>query len=51
MNFWHLLFSINPIRSDARASFGVTGTLAILSPPLEKKPAYLFCKTYVPSIA
>lgn len=50
MNFWHLLFSIIPIRSDDKASFGVTGTLAIFNPPLEKKPAYLFCNTYVPSM-
>jgi len=40
-----------PIKSDASASFAVTGTLAILRPPLEKNPPYLFCKTYVPSIA
>ena len=51
MNFWHLLFSNIPIRSDLTASPGVTGTLAILSPPLEKNPPYLFCNTYVPSIA
>jgi hypothetical protein len=40
-----------PIKSDDNAYFGVTGTLAIFSPPFEKNPAYLFCKTYVPSIA
>lgn len=51
INFWHLLFSSIPIRSEAKASFGVTGTLAILRPPFEKNPPYLFCKTYVPSMA
>lgn len=45
INFWHLLFYNIPIRSEAKASLGVTGTLAILSPPLEKNPASLFCKT------
>jgi hypothetical protein len=34
-----------PIKSEAKASLAVTGTFAILRPPLEKKPPYLFCKT------
>lgn len=40
-----------PIKSEARASLAVTGTLAILRPPLVKKPPYLFWSTYVPSMA
>jgi hypothetical protein len=34
-----------PIKSDAKASLGVTGTFEILIPPFEKNPDYLFCKT------
>jgi len=41
-NFWKRLFSSIPIKSDANASFAVTGTLAILRPPFEKNPPSLF---------
>jgi hypothetical protein len=41
-NFWHLLFYKSPIRSEARAYLGVTGTLKIFNPPLEKNPPSLF---------
>lgn len=39
----HLFFSINPIKSDVRASVGVSGTLLMTPPSVVSQPPFLYC--------